>query len=188
MDFLSEWWNSHVPALQFFYVVAIVSLFVLLLQSALMIFGMGHDGDMDAHHGGEGIEVVSVRTVTAFFVGFGWTGVLVLENGGSLAIAIPAALVAGGGLMFLVHLIFCRLLSMQSAGNVSYENAVGKIATVYVTIPPRGAQGGQVELLVQGRLRFVDAVTECGEPITVGTKVRVTSVVDVGTLKVEKLG
>jgi len=107
MDFLSEWWNSHVPALQFFYVVAIVSLFAFL---------------------------------------------------------------------------------SQSAGNISFENTIGKIATVYVTIQSRGAQGGQVELVVEGRLRFVDAVRESGEPITVGTKVRVTSVVDVGTLKVEKLG
>jgi hypothetical protein len=89
--------------------------------------------------------------------------------------------------MSLVHIIFSRLLKLQSAGNISYENAVGKIATVYVTIQPRGAQGGQVELVVQGRLRFVDAVTEGEEPISTGTKVRVKAALDSGTLLVEKL-
>jgi hypothetical protein len=187
MDFLFDWWNSHVPALQFFYVMAVVSFVALVLQSSMMLLGMGHDGDVDMHHGGEGIGVVSVRTITAFFVGFGWTGVLVLENGGSLAVAVPAALAAGAGLMFLVHYIFSRLLKLQTAGNISYENAVGKIATVYVTVQPNGAQGGQVELLVQGRLRFVDAVTEGEEPISTGTKVRVKAALDSGTLLVEKL-
>jgi NADH:ubiquinone oxidoreductase subunit D len=51
------------------------------------------------------------------------------------------------------------LFSLRSSGTLDYKNAVGKIATVYVTVPPNHNGGGQVEVLIQVRLQTISCMT-----------------------------
>ena len=78
-----DWWSTLGRALQIFYGIAITTSAVMLFQLVLMFFGMDGDSDFDVDdiddHGTGGI--LSVRTVSAFFVGFGWTGVAAIEAG-----------------------------------------------------------------------------------------------------------
>ncbi len=187
MAILSEWWSSQTPFLQFYYLVAIASFAALIIQSVLLLAGLHSDTGFDFSEHSEGLGVVSVRTITAFLVGFGWTGVIVLESGGGVPLAVVLSVAAGALLMYAAHVVFKKLLQLQTKGNVDYANSIGQIGTVYLTIQPQTRDGGQVELIVQGRLRFIKAITQQNEPIPPGTKVRVVSKIDNETLLVECL-
>ena len=93
-----EWWSTLGRALQIFYGIAITTSALMLFQMVLMLFGMDGDSDFDVDdiddHGGGGI--LSVRTITASFVGFGWTGGTLLESGWTLVPTILVSTVVGG--------------------------------------------------------------------------------------------
>jgi len=182
------WWDALNLELRVFYGIGIIALFILLLQLALSVFGGMDDHDFD--HPGDhssGLSFFSIRGVTAFFVGFGWTGVIALKAGWDLLPAIAVGLVVGAVLMLGIFLLMTSMLRLQSNGTLDFANAVGKIGTVYVTIPARQKAGGQVEVLLQGRLTMADALFRGEQPLSPGTKVTVVEKLGHATLVVEPL-
>lgn len=191
---MSVWWLSLTTELQVFYGIAIVTTALLLLQLLLLVFGLDFDGDLDVDvdadldlDGDGGVGLLSIRSVTAFFTGFGWGGVAALEGGSGLPVAILAALLAGGVFMLTVYAILRGFASMQETGTLDYRNAVGNVGTVYLPIPPNMEGAGQIEVRVQGRLRTVQAFTRADRRLGNGTRARVREVVDQSTLVVEPL-
>ncbi len=172
-----------------FYAVALISLVALFFQIILsMVFGMEHGADVpdvSAHDSGMGI--FSVRGVTAFFTGFGWTGVICTKQGLALPITLAIALAVGGVLMIGIFLMMRSFMRLQSNGNIDYGNAVGQLGTVYVTIPPVQRSGGQVETMIQGRLVTAEALQKGSQPLQPGTKVKVVERIGSSTLIVEPL-
>jgi membrane protein implicated in regulation of membrane protease activity len=187
---MSDWWNSLLIEKQIFYAIGLFSLAVLLLQILLTLVGVGHhDADFSGHHDHDtGMGLLTVRTITAFFVGFGWAGVIMLNKGYSMVAAIAVG--AGTGLVFLLTTAFLirNLLRLQSSGgNIDYNNAIGVVGTVYVTIPAAEGGGGQVEINIQGRLMTVGACTRAASALRPSTKVKVVGLVGGSTLLVEPL-
>ncbi len=182
------WWNSLNLPLQVFYAMGILSLVALLIQMALSVFGgMDQDyspGEMDH---GSGLSFFSIRGVTAFFTGFGWTGAIVMKAGGGITAAIAAGTLTGGVLMFTIYFLMRSMLRLQSNGALDFNNAIGRTGTVYVTIPPGQRAGGQVELLLQGRLTMAEALQKGDQPLRPGDKVTVVSKIGHSTLIVEPL-
>ena len=66
---------------------------------------------------------------------------------------------------------------LQSNGNIDYNEAVGKIAEVYLTIPPKNEGSGKVTLNVSERYVEKSAVQSGETPILTGAKVRIISVI-----------
>jgi hypothetical protein len=79
------------------------------------------------------------------------------------------------------------LYSMRYSGTLDYRNAVGQVGNVYLRIPAAMAGPGQIEVLVQGRLRTVQAFTRAGRQLANNERVRVTDLMDETTLLVEPL-
>lgn len=192
-DFLNNWWEALNFELQVFYGIAIVSGVVLLFQ-VLMSFFMGADGadfggmdagGLDVHDSGMGI--FSIRGVTAFFTGFGWTGVICTEQGLGLLPSLAIATAVGSLLMVGIYVMMRSIMRLQSSGTLDYGNAVGHLGTTYVTIPPLQKAGGQVETMIQGRLVTAEALQKGTEPIKPGTKVKVVERIGSATLVVEPL-
>ena len=187
---MTDWWNSLLIEKQIFYAIGLFSLAVLLLQILLTLVGVGHhDADFSGYGDHDtGLGLLTVRTVTAFFVGFGWGGVIMLNKGYSMIAAIAVG--AGTGLVFLLTTAFLirNLLRLQSSGgNIDYNNAIGTVGTVYVTIPGAEAGGGQVELTIQGRLMTASAYTKAASALRPNTKVKVVGLIGGSTLLVEPL-
>ena len=184
-----EWWSTLGRALQIFYAIALTTSLVMLFQLVLMLFGMDGDSDFDVDdiddHGTGG--VLSVRTITAFFVGFGWTGVAALEAGWQLLPTIVVSTAVGGAFMGGVLFLMRTLYSMRYTGTLDYRNAIGKVGVVYLRIPAAMAGPGQIEVLVQGRLRVVQAFTPAARQLGNKERVRVTDLMDESTLLVEPL-
>lgn len=182
------WWNELNLELQIFYAIGIVALLVLMIQLVLSIFG-GMDDGYDVGHGdhGSGLSFFSIRGVTAFFVGFGWSGVIALKAGFGVIGAIAVGTGVGVLLMAGIFLLMKSMLRLQSNGTLDFANAIGKVGTVYVTIPADKKAGGQVELLIQGRLTMADALSRGTEPLRPGTKVTIVEKIGHSTLIVEPL-
>jgi hypothetical protein len=188
-DFLNNWWENLNFELQIFYAIAIIALIALFFQVIMsVVFGMEHGADMaDVGNHDSGMGIFSVRGVTAFFTGFGWTGVVCTKQGLGLPVTLAIAFVVGSGLMIAIFLMMRAFMRLQSNGNIDYGNAVGQLGTVYVTIPPVQRSGGQVETMIQGRLVTAEALQKGSQPLQPGTKVNVVARIGSSTLIVEPL-
>lgn len=187
------WWDSLATPERIFWGIALVTSAVLVLQLLLSFFGLDGDADIDvdadfsdAGHGG-GVGILSVRTVTAFFTGFGWGGVIALDQGFSVPGATVAAVVTGGVLMMAVYGLMRALFGLRYSGTLDYKNAIGVTGSVYLPVPGNMEGPGQVEVLVQGRLRTVQAFTRAPTKIPNRARIKVVDVVDQQTLLVEPL-
>lgn len=182
------WWNSLGAALQLYYAVAFAASLLLILQ--LLFAMLGFDGDHDMEMDADGHDfggVLSLRSVTAFFAGFGWGGVVAIRGGLSIFGATLVALATGGVLMAAVVALMRGLYSLRASGTLDYRNAVGVVGNVYLPIPPNMEGPGQVEVLVQGRLAVVQAFTRADQRIPNRARVRVVDTLDQQTLVVEPL-
>lgn len=182
--------NSLLIGKQIFYGIGLFSLAVLLLQILLTLVGVGHhEADLSGHGDHDsGMGFVTVRTVTAFFVGFGWTGAIMLNHGYSMVAAIAAGTVTGLAFLLATWFLIHNLLRLQSSGgNVDYNNAIGTVGTVYTTIPAAEAGGGQIELMLQGRLMMAEAYTKAAWNLKPNSKVKVIALIGRSTLLVEPL-
>ena len=106
---MDQWWNSLSLLAQVFYIIAIPATVVMVIQSILLLFGIG-DGDADfdlpdtdlpdgslpaGMDGSDGLSLFSIRGVTAFFAVGGWMGVVLVKRGWPEAVCIVAAFAAG---------------------------------------------------------------------------------------------
>lgn len=186
------WWQGLNLELQIFYGIGVLALVALIVQFVLLLVGgfddMGDFGDAGgiADHG-SGLGIFSFRGITAFFLGFGWTGAIAVKSGLSVPVAIVLALLVGTVLMVVIFLLMRSMMRLQSSGTLDYQNAVGEVATVYVTVPGSGKAGGQVEVMIQGRLSVAEALHRGEASLAPGTKVRVVETVGRSSFVVEPL-
>ncbi len=189
ISFIDSWWNALNFDLQVFYGIAIVALIILSFQMiTTLVFGMDDaTGGIDMADHDSGMDIFSVRGITAFFTGFGWTGVICTKRGLDLIPTVAIAFVVGFSLMMIIYLMMRSLMRLQSNGTLDYANAVGQIATVYVTVSPVQRAGGQVEVMIQGRLTTAEALQKGSQPLHPGTKVKVVDKIGATTLIVEPI-
>ena len=176
---MSQWWQSLSDPARIFWGIAIASSIFQILMFAMSFFS-GHDFDHspDGEVGDsvEGVKLVSVRAIVAFLVGFGWTGGLMLAKGLPMVTTIAASFAVGVVFMLVIFFMMRMLMSLRADGTLDYRNAVGQTGRVYVTIPAARGGEGQIEILLQGRLTTVHAVTPSEKPLSPQTSVTVTAV------------
>ena len=86
-------------------------------------------------------------------------------------------------IFFLMKLLF----SLRDSGNINYRNSIGKVGSVYSPIPPDQSAPGQIEIMIQGQVRFVQAFTTSKSKLSTNTRVKVVDTLDQTTLLVEPL-
>ena len=187
-----EYWTHLTPTMKTFVGLGAISSVVLTLQMVLAMFGGDMDGldaDMEVSDVGEGgaSGILSIRTIGAFFTGFGWSGAAMLQAGHGTGAATFVGLIVGSIFMALIFYLMAYLHSLRQEGTIDYANAVGKIGSVYLPVPPHRKGIGQIEVLVQGRLKIVQAISDSDKKIGNRVAVRVTELVDEQTILVEPL-
>lgn len=183
---LSGWWQDLARSQQVFYGIALLAACAILVMALMSMIGFG-DMDADALDVGDGSSLFSIKPITGFFFGFGWTGGAAIEQGCSLTLAMVLAGVAGVIVMGSVVAVLKASLRLRSSGNLRKELAIGKVATVYLTIPSARAGAGQVTVPLDGRTITIGAIQGGEQPIPTHAKVRVTELVDGDTVRVEPL-
>lgn len=187
-----DWWNELSTAGQVFTIIAIPATVVMIIQSILLLIGIGVDSDIDsdglddADSGGDGLSLISVRGVVAFFSIGGWTG-LVCDNAG-LPVIISSIIAFAAGLcaLIFVALIFKAAMKLQGSGNTNLSNAIGKTGTVYIPVPPMRTGHGKINILLQGRMTELDAVSDDDETAKTGEEVFVTGIADEDTIVIKR--
>lgn len=166
-----------------FSVPAIAGTAIFLLKVVFMLIGVdGIDADgadaLDLHDGDatDSFKVLSIQSLAAFAMGFGWAGVAGLHGAG-WSWPLSAAVGVGCGLllMYVLALGLKGMHDLQSSGNVPLDMALGAQGRVYLTVPEGGTARGQVRLVIGTKEKIVQAVSEDGT-LPTGSAVRVTKV------------
>ena len=74
--------------------------------------------------------------------------------------------------MAVIVLMFRTILAMRSDGTVRIADTVGAVGTVYISLPPAKAAGGQVVVNFKGRQETYAALSTAERPLPSGDKVK----------------
>lgn len=173
--------------------MAIVATTLFLLRLGFALFGGdAGDGDFDTDfEGGSGSDasftLFSALSILAFFMGAGWMG-LAARLEWDLSRPVSSLLAVGFGILMMLAAsgMMWGVRRLNSESSYDLRTAVGHVGRVYLTIPEKGAGGGQVEVAVSGSRKVLAAVSDSGR-IEAFQDVKVVAVRDDGTLIVEPL-
>lgn len=206
MNWFVDWWNGLSMLQQIFAVIAIPATIMLLLQTILLLFGIGggHDADHgdfsdadapdadadfhDGAHHADGLRIFTVRGFVAFFAVCGWLGIALGDTDLHSALTVIIALAGGFAALILTALILKWSLSLQDQGNLDLKNAIGKTAQVYIPIPANGEGAGKITMNLQDRYVELSAITTANAILHTDQMVKVTGLINQGTLVVKPIG
>ena len=196
---IATWWADLSPVMKLLWGVTLTATLIFVIQTVMTFLGADADStdfdvDVDASMDGSdlsnidsGANLYTFRNFVNFFLGFGWTAIILQPSVKSTALLVIIAVLVGLALVALVMYMFKWLYSMQQSGNINvYKSAVGCQGKCYLRIPGERAGEGKVQITIQGAVREYNAVTD-GDEIKTGASVKVVEAVDGNTLLVEEL-
>ena len=164
---------------QIYYYVAIFATILFVVKLAIFSF-FGADSEVSADFNTEidtdpSFSFLSVQSVLAFLMGFGWMGYAALAQLGypkSIAFAFALAV----GLFFMAASAYLMFLVKKLEKNVKKDKttAIGKIGKAYTDFAPKG--NGQIEINVNDQLMVVEALNTTEEEIKAFDNVKVVKV------------
>ena len=193
---MANWWNSLTDIQRIFAFIGIPATLVLIVQTILLLFGIGDgddgidldgDGIPDEVGGDDGLSLFSIRGIVGMLCVAGWAGIVFIDFGISNILAIFLALLCGVATLFGIAYLMKAVLRLQSNGTIELGTAVGKTGQVYIPIPPKGMGRGKINVVVQDRYIEVDAVTNSEDTLKTGETVRVVSTDEMGLVMVERV-
>lgn len=169
-----------------FTLAAVIGTAVFVLRLVLLLAGLaGHDLDLelpadvgDIHHGdpGDAFKLLSIQSIAAMLMGFGWGGLGALKGAGlPMPISLVVAALTGGGMVWLLAALLGAVRGLEGSGNIPPQAALGVEGVVYANVPGKGDGLGQVRVVVTGRQRILNAMSD-EQPILTQTRVRVLAV------------
>ena len=196
---IATWWADLSPVMKLLWGVTLTATLIFIIQTVMTFLGADADStdfDMDVDTSMDGSDLSNIdsganlytfRNFVNFFLGFGWTAIILQPSVKSTALLVIIAVLVGIALVALVMYMFKWLYSMQQSGNINvYKSAVGCQGKCYLRIPAERAGEGKVQITIQGAVREYNAVTD-GDEIKTGASVKVLEAVDGNTLLVEEL-
>lgn len=182
-----------------YWICALVGSAVFAFTGAMHIFGLGGvsgmsddgmdadmDGDIDIAHPDTGFldfKLISLRTLLAFVMMFGWGGV-VFGKGNGIA-GFIGAFACGFVTMLIVAALISLILKLQQSGTQPNSALIGKTGTVYLSIPEKHAGFGKVMVNTGSGTREVAASSDT--PLPTGTPVKVVALAGSRRFIVEKI-
>ena len=196
---IATWWADLSPVMKLLWGVTLTATLIFVIQTVMTFLGADADStdfDMDVDTSMDGSDLSNIdsganlytfRNFVNFFLGFGWTAIILQPSVKSTAVLVIISVLVGIALVALVMYMFKWLYSMQQSGNINvYKSAVGCQGKCYLRIPGERAGEGKVQITIQGAVREYNAVTD-GDEIKTGTSVKVLEAIDGNTLLVEEL-
>ncbi|MEN8376742.1 MAG: hypothetical protein ABFS34_15045 [Gemmatimonadota bacterium] len=136
-------------------------------------------GDVGGSGAGDGLNLLSVRSIAAALATFGAFG-LTLVRWLPDVLAAAIAIVPAFGAAVVTAWLMRQILRLQSSGNIRLSSAVGTEGKVYLPIPASGVRHGLVHVVVQGRMVELPAFTQGDVEIPSAAAVVVAAVRDDG--------
>ncbi len=143
----------------------------------------GHEGTL----GSAGIfSLFTLRNFINFFLGFGWGGISLAPAVQNKVLLVFLSFLIGLLFVAVFALMFRLMLKLEKSGNFSIQDCVGETASVYLRIPAARAAAGKIQISINGSVHELNAFTD-GDFLPTGSRVKVTKVIDSGSLLVEKI-
>lgn len=180
---------------QIYWLVTIPSTLVFIVLLILTIVGADVGGDVEtdvdaALADGDSIpfQFLSLKNIIAFFTMFGWSGLGFLHTGLPVWLVIVISGICGFLMMLGMAALFYFMSKLAETGTLKIDNAIGRSGEVYLTIPAGRAGVGKVQMVIQGALQTLDAVTDEPEPIATSSIIEVVDVIAGQILLVRRPG
>ena len=200
-----EWYNALPSPLQVYWVIALVTSLVFLIQMVLTFIGIG-DADTDVDLGGDAdfggdagfsdgdtldtggaMQLFTIRNFINFLLGLGWGGVCLYSVIPNTIVLSLVSILVGVLFVYIFLIIYRQLRKLERNGAYHIDDCVGQTVDVYLTIPSNRSGMGKVQISFSGSVQELSALTDSDTPLRSGSKVRVTEVIDGTTVLVEKL-
>ncbi len=185
MDFLYAI-QDRIKNDSFFWFCALSGSGLFVLQFIVSLFwGIFDDLEVES----EGLDAgklswLSKQGLTGFLMIFGWVGLTCRKEWSfSVLAATLTASAAGLFVIFILGAIFKSAKKLRSRGSVfQIDDAIGKEATVYQSIPKTGA--GKITLSLNNLTYEIDAISHHAEELPSFTKVQIIKKADDTTVVV----
>ncbi len=194
-----ETFQTMSTPLQIYWILALVSSVVFIIQAIMTFVGFDSDADIDladapdaipesgdADFDADGFHLISVKTIVSFILGFGWTGVLFWDTIESPLWLGLLAFVVGLIFMSLIALLLFQIRKLDKDNTFRVEKVIGMNAEVYLRIPAARKDTGKITVSLNGSMHELEALTD-GDELPTGAKVKITAKVDGETVVVEKI-
>lgn len=203
---MSAFWESLALYQQIALCIAVPTTIVLVVQFALLLFGLSDsglggvavdtDGDglpdtVDNLDDGPdweevgGLKLFTLRGILTFFAIGSWT-TLVVSLQQSPLLSITVGLISGAVADIIYAFVMRAVQRLQENGAVQLKNAVGTVGEVYIPIPPKKRGNGKISLVLHGKLCEVEAIWDGDDFLPTGSKVFVSGLLG-DSLIVERL-
>lgn len=171
----------------FYLTLLVLGVVVLVVQFILGLTGLDGEGVFDdgGHDGADGLELFTVRALSAASAFFGLTGLGLMQFGLPGWLAAPVALVAGGAAAYGVAASMRAMKRLEQDRSFRLESAIGLPATVALGIPGAKSGEGKIHLIAHERFQELNAVT-AEDGIPSGTAVFVVDVQSSDTVVVAR--
>lgn len=156
-----------------FCAIAWFSTILSLIMLVVSLFSDFGGDDVDVADGDTGS--LSVRALVGFALGLGWGGFVAIQAGAGVGLSIVMGLLLGLVMFFIVAGVMRLIYSLKADGSLNYASLVGMTGTVYVTIPPHGEPGGQVQVAHPSQMITMPAVQEGDTPLPAMTRIEVVA-------------
>lgn len=204
-DVFYEWYNALPSTLQVYWVIALITSLIFLIQMVLTFIGIG-DADTDVDFGGDAdlggdagfsdgdtldtggaMQLFTIRNFINFLLGLGWSGVCLYSVIPNTIVLSLVSILVGVLFVYIFLIIYRQLRKLERNGAYHIDDCVGQTVDVYLTIPSNRYGMGKVQISFSGSVQELSALTDSDTPLRSGSKVRVTEVIDGTTVLVEKL-
>ena len=154
-----------------------IAWFATILSLVLLFIGLFLDFSADAEGDVPGAAAdgdtghFSVWALVGFLLGLGWGGFVAAHSGMGVLASILIGLALGLMLFFIVAGLMRLIYSLKSDGSLDYGSLVGMGGTVYVTLPPKGESGGQVQVRHPSQLITMPAIQKGDSPLPAQTPI-----------------
>ena len=164
-----------------YYYIAIFSTILFVLK--LLLFSVvGGDSEVSADFNTEtdtdcSFNFLSIQSVIAFFMGFGWMGYAGLQQF-SFNHLVNILSAFSVGLIFMFTTAFLMFLTKKLEKNIKKDKteAINRTGKAYTNFAPHS--NGQIEIEINGQLSIENAFNDSDEEIKAFEMVKVTKVAD----------
>ncbi|MGL4854042.1 MAG: hypothetical protein ACRC37_02165 [Lentisphaeria bacterium] len=184
---MSEFYNSLTAINLLFFYSAIFGGSIFIFKGIMMIIGADSDVDFDATSGefDAAGHWISVQSVSAFLMIFGLAGLTASKQFGlNLSLTVTISIAAGFAMVLLVRILTKAMHKLDNNGAMDLTKAIHCEGQIYQQITPGGR--GKVQVVFQGILNYVDAMSDDEQTLETGTIVIITDVINQNILKVKR--
>ena len=160
----------------YFWLAVIMTAFFLVKLVIFSLFGMDDgEGDLVGTDVDEGFNFISLQSIIAFLMGFGWMGYAALKSFNMNQLATFGS-AFGVGLIFMLGTAYLMMLVKKLEKTVKKDKttAIDKVGKAYTDFAPNGQ--GRIEIEVNGQLTVAEAINNTDTEIKSFEAVKVVKV------------